>query len=189
MAYPGGARQSTAAGLSRRETPYVCKNRTPGLLANGFCLLQTLRATAGNVVRYEHTLLDRAKRFTESGDFLTSPCIVANTACEIAAEHALHRVCSRRGYSAARTKSILSGFLSFNLASERLRVLYNALSGDLIEGQTFWETFAPAVKQLRHTAVHDAVRPTKEQAEKFHSDATQLIEYLFDLLNPGLDRP
>ena len=145
-------------------------------------------ALAADVIPYERSLLARAAGFITKGDFDIA-VIVANTACEIAAEHALYGACSRNKFSDELAESVLSRFSTFNLENERLRHLYNALTVDLIEKQTFWPTFATSVGLLRHSSVHAGVMPTKEQAEAFHIAATQLVEYLFDSLNPDVKRP
>ena len=71
-------------------------------------------ATAGDVVPCERSLLEMAEGFIRRGDFDIA-VIVANTACEIATEHAMRRVCARKGFTAGKIKSLIGGFLSFNL--------------------------------------------------------------------------
>jgi hypothetical protein len=82
------------------------------------------------VIPYAETLLAKSQELISRSDFNIAT-VVAHMACEIAAERAISRAFANRdlGYLENAVTTLVSGY---NLASERNRNLYNALSGQTI---------------------------------------------------------
>jgi hypothetical protein len=58
----------------------------------------------------------------------------------------------------------------YNLANDRVRHLYNALTGDQIQNQSFWESFKESATR-RNKAVHEGRIVVKADAETSHKAA------------------
>lgn len=97
-------------------------------------------------------------------------------ACEISAERAISRAFKGKGvgHFEESVRDLLSGY---NLANDRVRALYNAVTGDQIENQPFWQAFKESAK-LRNQAVHKSRIVTKDEAEKSLWAASDLVTYL-----------
>jgi hypothetical protein len=65
----------------------------------------------------------------------------------------------------------------YNLANERVRNLYNAVTGDEIQKQTFWQQFKESATR-RNKAVHQGRIATKAEAEASFNVASGLVAYL-----------
>jgi hypothetical protein len=65
----------------------------------------------------------------------------------------------------------------YNLANERLRKFYAALTGDEVQTATFWQGFKESVTR-RNKIVHSAHVVTKAEAEASYTAATDLVSQL-----------
>lgn len=77
-------------------------------------------------------------------------------------------------YLEAPLEDLLSGY---NLANERVRNFYNAVTGNQIQEQAFWKEFKESAK-LRNQAVHKGKIVTKIEAEASHKATSELVKYL-----------
>ena len=66
---------------------------------------------------------------------------------------------------------------SYNLANDRVRSLYNAVTGDEIQNQPFWDQFKDSATR-RNKAVHVGKIATKAEAEASFNAASNLVAYL-----------
>ena len=103
--------------------------------------------------------------------------VVAHTACEVSVENALSRA-----YAARRLQDIeeaVNAFLTggYNLGNERIRKLYDALTGNEVQKEPFWEAFKKS-SERRNKAVHKGIKFTQVEAEESFKAATDLIGYL-----------
>ena len=130
---------------------------------------------AAVVITYPEALLTTAQGLIAGGDFSIA-VVVAHMACEISAERALSRTFAAKGieYLGESVGDLLPGY---NLANERVRNLYNALTGDQIQKQSFWKAFKESASR-RNAAVHKGSIMTKEEAEASYKAASDLVAYL-----------
>jgi hypothetical protein len=114
------------------------------------------------VITYPEALLTKAKELIATGDFSIA-VVVAHMACEISAERAISRAFAEKGigYLGESVEDLLPGY---NLANGRVRKLYNAVTGNEIQNQSFWQAFKDSATR-RNQAVHRGMIITKTDAE------------------------
>ena len=124
---------------------------------------------------YHHALLRTAERLLAQGE-PTIAVITAHIACEVYAEQILAFAFKKRGV--ADVAEAVSELLpSNNLANERVRKLYTALTGDEIQNTAFWSRFKESAT-LRNKAVHSRKRASAEQAQETCETAHELVKHL-----------
>ena len=126
-------------------------------------------------ISYPEKLLTAAQELIEKGEFSIA-VVVAHMACEISVERAISRAFKTKGldYPEQPVEDLLS---SYNLANPRVQNIYNAISGDEIQKQPFWQQFKESAVR-RNDAVHEGKIATKAEAETSFSAATSLVKYL-----------
>jgi hypothetical protein len=151
------------------------KARKQGISAR----LQAASFATGTItaIPYAEILLAKSQELISRGDFNIAT-VVAHMACEIAAERAISLAFAIRGLGYLED-AVTSFVFGYNLSTERIRNLYNALalSGRRIQDQRFWEAFMASANR-RNAVVHKAGSVTKEQAEETQRAATELVAYL-----------
>jgi phage FluMu protein Com len=127
------------------------------------------------IIPYAETLLAKAKELISSGDHSIAT-VVAHMACEISAERALSSAYAAKdiGYLEESVRAFMNGY---NLATERNRDLYVALSGKRVQDQPFWQAFKDSAVR-RNRAVHGSVLVSKDEAEASYRAASDLVAYL-----------
>ncbi len=127
------------------------------------------------VILYPETLLTKAQDLIASGDFSIA-VVIAHMACEISAERVISRNFAAKGigYLEESVEDLLPGY---NLANDRVRNLYNAVTGDQIHKQSFWQAFKESATR-RNEAVHKGRILTKEEAKDSYKAASDLVAYL-----------
>jgi hypothetical protein len=120
-------------------------------------------------------LLATAWELMAKGEFSIG-VVVAHMACEISTERALSRAFMTQGigYLEESIEELLPGY---NLANDRVRKLYNAVTGDQIQTQSFWQAFKESATR-RNQAVHNGRIATKAEAEASFKAASDLVAYL-----------
>ncbi len=120
-------------------------------------------------------LLKKAQELIASGDFSVA-VVIAHTATEISAESAISRAfeAKRIEYLKDSVHNLLSGY---NLANDRVRRFYNAVTGKQIEQQPFWQAFKDSA-ELRNKVVHKGGVAMEAEAEASYKAASDLIAYL-----------
>jgi hypothetical protein len=127
------------------------------------------------VVPYSETLLAKSQEWISLGEFGIA-VVVAHMACEIEAERAISRAFSDKGVEFL--EDAVSGFYSgSNLADDRIRKLYNALTGKEIHNEAFWQAFKKSATR-RNDVVHKGATVTKADAEASYQAAKSLVDYL-----------
>jgi len=127
------------------------------------------------VTTYPEALLTTAQGLIASGEFSIA-VVVAHMACEISAERALSRTFAAKGigYLQESVDDLLPGY---NLANDRVRNFYNAVTGDQIEKQPFWQAFKESATR-RNQAVHKGRIVTKGEVEASYKAASDLVAYM-----------
>ena len=114
---------------------------------------EEMKITAGvvgvTIVDYQHILLQDAAQHIAHQDFGVA-IVVAHVACEITAQQAMTRAFARRSIPELE-RPVRELFTGFNFATDRIRDIYEAVSGDDIHNQPFWTEFtksADPAKQI-----------------------------------------
>lgn len=124
---------------------------------------------------YPAQLLEAATEMVASGRHEIA-VVTAQMACEICADRVL------RAYFIGRGVSFLEDAVddllpSYNLASEKVRAVYVALTGDQIQQQFFWSEYKVVVT-LRNKAVHAGSRLQESQAKMVLRVAKLVVKHL-----------
>ena len=124
---------------------------------------------------YPEQLLETAAEMLERGRHEVS-VVTAQMACEICAERVF------RAYFIERELSFLEGAVddlmpSYNLANDKVRSVYVAITGDPIQKQFFWSEYKIVVT-LRNKAVHAGSRLQKSQAQMVLRVAKLVVKHL-----------
>src|ERR1700730_15044323 len=105
------------------------------------------------------------------GDFSIA-VVVVHMACEISAERAILRAFEAKGIK------YRDDFGGFNLANQRVRNLYNGVTGgDFQKNFSSWGAFKDSAS-LRNKVVHKGRTATKAEAESSLKAASDLVAYL-----------
>jgi hypothetical protein len=123
-------------------------------------------------------LLDLASGLMNEGRFELA-IVVVHTACEIATEQTLSKAFDARGVQ--DLKDWVMGRLTaggYNLANDRIRSLYTALTGDEVQKQpAFWSKFKASAKR-RNKIIHRGATAEKADAEDSYKAANDLLAHL-----------
>jgi energy-converting hydrogenase Eha subunit C len=126
-------------------------------------------------VTYPNTLLAIARRLIDQGLFNIA-IVTSHMACEVAAERAFDAA-----YAAKKLEPLgeaVDGLMNGNnLAKDKHRKLYNALTGTELEKQSFWPQFKSA-SEKRNSIVHRGGHANKNEAEAALQGANELVTYL-----------
>jgi hypothetical protein len=124
---------------------------------------------------YHRFLLAKAQELSDD-DYHAPAIVMAQMACEIATEQVISAAYKQRGI-ADLEDPVNELFPAFNLGNERLRRLYLALTGDVIQEQPWWSEYIEHTRR-RNRVVHHGERPSKEDAEASISVAKQFADHL-----------
>ena len=124
---------------------------------------------------YPSQLLDAAREMIDRGRHEVS-VVTAQMACEICAERVL------RIYFRARNVAYLEDAIedllpSYNLANDKVRRMYVALTGDQIHQQYFWSEYKTMVS-IRNKTVHAGGRIQESQAQMVYRIAHSVVKHL-----------
>jgi hypothetical protein len=128
-----------------------------------------------SVVWYPDALLTAAQELVQTGQYSIA-MVVAHMACEISVEQVISGAFTARGIEYLED-SVTNLLPSYNVSNDRVRSLYNAVTGDQIEKQSFWQNFKESAKR-RNEAVHKGRRISKDEAEASLTAATELVTHL-----------
>jgi hypothetical protein len=128
-----------------------------------------------DVVTYPQTLLSTAQGLIDQGQFSIA-VVVSHMACEIAVERSFDEAFASKGIPELEepVTDLLNGY---NLATERIRKLYTALTGDKIQDRPFWRKFKDSAAR-RNRIVHGGAIVGKAEAEESQKAASDLIGHL-----------
>jgi hypothetical protein len=158
----------------RRPCPYCGSLTRAGALG----IHSVLHATTTfelSVTSYPQTLLATAKDLLDRGQFGIS-IVVAHRACEVATERVLSKAFAAKSLQYLE-EPVLDFLNGYNLANERNRKLYVALTGDAIQEQLFWPAFKASATR-RNSVIHGGKSIRKAEAEESMSAASALVGHL-----------
>lgn len=127
------------------------------------------------LVTYAQTLLATCKGLIEDGQYSIS-VIVAHMACEVSTERTLSAAFSSKGLQYLEDP-VLDFLNGYNLANDRNRKLYTALTGDHIEQQSFWQAFKESATR-RNRIVHGGSVIGPEEAESSYQAASAFVSHI-----------
>jgi HEPN domain-containing protein len=124
---------------------------------------------------YPRELLKSAKDMITGGRHEIA-VVTAQMACEICVERVL------RTYFRFKEVTYLEDAIedllpSYNLANEKVRRIYSALTGDAIHQQYFWSEYKTMVS-IRNKAVHAGARIQESQAQMVCRIASSVVKHL-----------
>src|SRR5262249_41237884 len=124
---------------------------------------------------YPRNLLSVARTLIDEGRFSIA-VIVAHMACEIATERSLAEAFAIKElqYLEASVDDLINGY---NLANDRIRKLYTALTGDEVQTAAFWQNFKESA-QRRNKIIHGGTIVGKTEAEEAYEAATAFVAHL-----------
>jgi hypothetical protein len=124
---------------------------------------------------YPNQLLDAAREMISRERYEVS-VVTAQMACEICTERVL-RVYFRAKKVVFLEESIEELLPSYNLANDKVRHIYIALTDDSIHKQFFWAEYKTMVS-IRNKAVHSGVRVQESQAQMVLRIASSVVKHL-----------
>ena len=124
---------------------------------------------------YPMQLLEAAADMVTRGRYEVS-VVTSQMACEVCAERIFRAYFFGRGISFL-DEAVDNLLPSYNLASEKVRTLYVALTGDPIQQQFFWSEYKVVVK-LRNKAIHAGNRLQESQAQMVLRVAKLVVKHL-----------
>ena len=137
--------------------------------------ISTTVTVDATVVTYPQNLLSLARALVDEGRFGIA-VIVAHMACEVATERSLTEAFLTKGV--LYLEDALSEFLNgYNLANERNRKFYVALTGNDMTTEPFWPAFRQSAKR-RNDIMHGSLIVGKTEADESVKAATDLVAYL-----------
>jgi hypothetical protein len=137
--------------------------------------IQSSVTVDATVITYPQKLLTLARRLIDDGEFGIA-VVVAHMACEIATERTLTEAFVSKGIPYLED-SVTDLFSGYNLANNRIRKLYTALTGDEVEKAPFWQKFKLSAER-RNKIAHSSITVTKAEAEESHKAAKDLVAHL-----------
>lgn len=128
------------------------------------------------VIHYADKLLEVARRLINEGEYSVAT-VVMHMACEISVQRALSGAFAKRGisYLEEPVEEFLNGY---NLKTDRIRKLYNALTGRPVQDEPFWLEFCQSSTR-RNKIAHEGAQVTREEAEKSYEATKALVDYLY----------
>jgi hypothetical protein len=133
---------------------------------------------SATLATYPSALLTIAQSLIDQGHFNIA-ILTSHMACEVAAERAFNAAYAAKGLQ--QLGEAVDGLMNgSNLANDRHRKLYNAITGTQLETQSFWQRFKTA-SEKRNSIVHKGDHATKADAESALAAAKHLIVHLGQL--------
>jgi hypothetical protein len=93
---------------------------------------------------HSRILLENARQLIELSHF-SMAVVASHIACELATELVLSSSFSKKKIKYLQD-AVLKFLNGYSLANDKIRELYTALTGDVIQGQPFWEDFTKSAK-------------------------------------------
>jgi len=120
-------------------------------------------------------LLEAAERLRDDGHH-EAAIATAQTACEVCTETTLQALFRIKGITYL-TDPVCNLLPNYNLANERVRKLYVALSGDPIQDKSFWNTFKLHTKR-RNEVVHRGHEAEPWESEESIEAVRSVVSHL-----------
>jgi hypothetical protein len=126
-------------------------------------------------IDYPNLLLKDAEELIEQSRHGLA-VLVAHMACDIAVQRSLSAAFARK-HIGELEEPISKSCSGYNLANDRLREFYTALTGDAIEFEPFWSDFTQSAHR-RNRIVHEGIAAALPAARESLEAATALVEHV-----------
>ena len=158
----------------RRPCP-TCGSLTRRFALEAHAFAHATTTAELSVTTYPQALLSTANDLLQRGQFGIS-VVVAHMACEVATERAMSK--SFQLKRIAYLEDPVLGFLNgYNLANNRNRLLYTALTGDEVQQQQFWPAFKDSATK-RNEIMHQSRIVGQSEAHASLAAAKALIAHI-----------
>lgn len=149
-------------------------------LGPAFSLLRTIMKDSSNDrLHYCNALLTAANNMISDGSYELA-IVISQMACEIYSEQTLSDVFKYRKFDFL--ESAIDDLLpSYNLANDKVRRLYVAMTGNPIHQEFFWHEYKKMVS-LRNKVIHGGCHVSKAQAEEACRTAKHFVKHLSRVL-------
>jgi hypothetical protein len=129
-------------------------------------------------------LLNTVEQLRDNGHW-GSAVVFAQTACELCTElvitYGFHRLLSpaspERPFRCKLGEKVGNLFTSYNLGNQKLRGVYEALTGNAIQECSFWVRYLE-LTALRNRIVHRGMQATEEQARQARDTAGEFLRHM-----------
>jgi hypothetical protein len=127
---------------------------------------------------YPQILLRIARFLLEKNDdkLCGLATIMAHLACEVAIEQTVSDALAGKGIRSLE-ESLADALNGFNLSNDKVRNLYSSLTGDVIQGQPFWDNFVRSAKR-RDNIIRKGLIVGREDAEESIRTASDFLAHL-----------
>jgi hypothetical protein len=124
---------------------------------------------------YPYLLLREAAAhaFNSNGELAI---VIAHVACELVTQRAFTRCFQNKGIPELE-EPVTDFFNGYNLANERIRKVYVALTGDDITKQPFWSAFKDS-SAPRNQFAHEGLPVSQQQASEALEACTAFVRHL-----------
>jgi len=167
--------ESPTADPADRQPCPECGSTSRTLSGLGAVEIHVTATGSGTVVTYPEGLLEVAEKLIADRQFSIA-VVVVHMACEVATER-----CLSAAFDAAALQHLedpISDLLNgYNLANDRNRKLYAALTGDAVEQRSFWSSFRASATR-RNRIVHGSEIADAAAAEASYVAASAMVEHL-----------
>jgi hypothetical protein len=140
----------------------------------------------GFLRRQHHRMLLEISKELLRQKYYGAALVIAQTACEVFVEVAIATILKSKGLESL-DQSLKDFVQNYNLANQRNRKLYVALSEDNIQRESFWNKYVTMVK-LRHDVVHKGKQVTAQEGKDSFEVANEMIEHLEAVLEAKYPR-
>jgi hypothetical protein len=123
---------------------------------------------------YPRYLMTVARNLIDQGQ-CSIAVVVAHMVCEVATEEKLSEAFTSKGLQYLK-ESVMAFVNGYNLATERIRNLYVALTGDEVHKRVFWSQFKDSAERRNHI-MHKGLSIDKPAAEKSYKAVDDLLTH------------
>jgi hypothetical protein len=130
---------------------------------------------ATTLIPYYDALFTLAKELLDEGRFGVA-IVVMHMACEVCVARKLSEAFKAKGigYLEEAVEEFLNGY---NLAADRNRNLFNALTGKEVHKQSFWGAFSASARR-RNDIIHEGSVASQSDAEESYAATNAMLAYL-----------
>ena len=167
--------EANAEFTERKPCP-KCGSTTRAIHADLNVVMQSMALVAhAEVTTYPARLLQVARKLIDDAEFSIA-IVVCHMACEVAVERTFNEAFPAKGLSYLEN-SVMAFVNGNNLATDRIRDLYTALTGNEVVKQPFWPDFKASARR-RNDIMHGQRLATRQEAEDSHASCNSLVGYL-----------
>ena len=167
--------ESASVALDERMPCPKCGSTSRQLSLSAHTTITVTASADAWVIPYPTILLGEARELCSAGKYGIS-VLVAHMACEVAAERAIARAFAESTFP-HMADPMLKFLNDYNLANERIRGFYTALTNDDVAGLAEWQAFKAAAER-RNRVAHAGKIVRQQKAKETLNATTALVAHL-----------